>query len=132
MALARQVSSSNVSRDGGMAPSLARALTTSTLPTLATSEYLAVCWQNAGALTSASRLLRAANTRAKTFTKIAFIQDQEDLQEEQEAVRLEEVMARVREVKAGAEVKLEEVKAGQEGRRNVVGLMVKQGNVTEL
>lgn len=127
------LASCDVSQEGGMAPSLARALTTSTLPTLATSEYLAVCWQNAGALTGAARLLRAANTRARTFTKIAFIPDREDLEEEQEVVRLEEVMARVKEVKAEAETKLEEVMTGQEeGRRNVVEVMVKQGNITEM
>ena len=114
---------------GGMAPSLARALTASTLPALATSalpalatsEHLAVCRQNAGALASASRLLGAANTRARTFTRIAFIQDMEDMEEEEEE---EVVMAGEREVRAKTEVKVEEV---MEGRRSVVELMVQQG-----
>ena len=73
--------------------------------------------------------MRAANTRAKNFYQLAFVE--EDIMEEEEK---EEKLNNILGVKENT-IAAEKVRSGKwdEGRRrNLVGLLLKQENITDI
>ena len=74
--------------------------------------------------------MRAANTKAKNYYQLAFVE--EDMVEE-EKVKLDDVLE-VQEKTTGETAASERVKSGKdEGRRrNLVDLLLKQENVTDI
>ena len=148
--------------DSCLAPSLKRALTSSSMHTLHSSEYITLSMQNAASLTQARHLQQAANLRARQYYKITWIDYQEDLEMEEEMHDMEALMVKVEGLKVDAEQKevLQEVlqkdvadrkvEAGAlhllgqldarlpeqarhgEEKPSVVSLLVKQRDVTSL
>ena len=88
-------------------------------------------FQNAGVLSHARHLLRAANTRAKTHYQLAFVE--EDMLAEEEEEKLDYVLE-VIEKTTGETTAAESIRSGKdEGRRrNLVNLLLKQENITDI
>ena len=88
-------------------------------------------FQNAGVLSHARYLLRAANTRAKNYYQLAFVE--EDMMVEGEEEKLDYVIE-VKERTSGKTAAAESIINGKdEGRRrNLVDLLLKQENITNI
>ena len=88
-------------------------------------------FQNAGVLSHARHLLRAANTRAKTYYQLAYVE--EDMLAEEEEKKLDDV-EEVKEKTTGKTTAAESIINGKdEGRRrNLVNLLLKQENITDI
>jgi len=99
--------------------SLSKAVTSSSLfYSTNTSEFSTISMQNAGVLSHARHLLRGANTRAKNYYQLAFVEE-DIMQEDEEEKKLGDVL----EVKE---------KWDEGRRRNLVDLLLEQENTTDI
>ena len=88
-------------------------------------------FQNAGVLSHARHLLRAANTRAKTYYQLAFVEEDMMVKEEEEKL---DYVIEVKERTSGKTAAAESIINGKdEGRRrNLVDLLLKQEHITDI